>query len=169
MVRQYYCLNLHEFEQTLGDSGGQRKLACHSFESHKELDRTQQLDNNNYCLRHDIFEGKTQMYHNTPVFVQLLNFQWGQHQQGGEGGSVTVKTYAVYCIRREDKVSAHSVPAPRAPVMPLSCFLGNVYAESVDVLRDGTGPSGLRLRLLAAGQFLALGWWVLHYSLVEMV
>lgn len=53
---------------------------------------------------------------------------------------------------------AHTVPAPRAPVMPLSCFLGNVYAESVDVLRDGTGPSGLRLRLLAAGQLLALGW-----------
>lgn len=40
--------------------------------------------------------------------------------------------------------------------MPLSCFLGNVYAESVDVLRDGTGPSGLRLRLLAAGQLLTL-------------
>lgn len=38
-------------------------------------------------------------------------------------------------------------------MMPLSCFLGNVYAESVDVLRDGTGPSGLRLRLLAAGRF----------------
>lgn len=54
-------------------------------------------------------------------------------------------------------------------MMPLSCFLGNVYAESVDVLRDGTGPSGLRLRLLAAGQLLALGWWVLHYSLVKMV
>jgi hypothetical protein len=35
--------------------------------------------------------------------------------------------------------------------MPLSYFLGNVYAENVDVLRDGTGPSGLRLRLLAAG------------------
>lgn len=35
--------------------------------------------------------------------------------------------------------------------MPLSCFLGNVYAENVDVLRDGTGPSGLRLRLLTAG------------------
>lgn len=39
----------------------------------------------------------------------------------------------------------------RAPLMPLSCFLGNVYAENVDVLRDGTGPSGLRLRLLTAG------------------
>jgi len=39
----------------------------------------------------------------------------------------------------------------RAPLMPLTCFLGNVYAENVDVLRDGTGPSGLRLRLLTAG------------------
>lgn len=39
----------------------------------------------------------------------------------------------------------------RAPLMSLSCFLGNVYAENVDVLRDGTGPSGLRLRLLTAG------------------
>lgn len=62
-----------------------------------------------------------------------------------------------------------TVPSPRAPAMPLSCFLGNVYAESVDVLRDGTGPSGLRLRLLAAGQLLALGWWILRYILVVIV
>ncbi|KAF6076717.1 hypothetical protein HJG60_001687 [Phyllostomus discolor] len=47
--------------------------------------------------------------------------------------------------------SGNSLQDTKAPVMPLSCFLGNVYAESVDVLRDGTGPSGLRLRLLAAG------------------
>uniref|UniRef100_A0A8C5WWI5 Uncharacterized protein n=1 Tax=Laticauda laticaudata TaxID=8630 RepID=A0A8C5WWI5_LATLA len=39
----------------------------------------------------------------------------------------------------------------QAPMMPLSCFLGNVYAEYIDVLRDGAGPSGLRLRLLTAG------------------
>ena len=39
----------------------------------------------------------------------------------------------------------------RAPVMPLACFFGNVYAECVDVLRDGAGPLGLRLRLLTAG------------------
>lgn len=47
--------------------------------------------------------------------------------------------------------SGNSLQDTKAPMMPLSCFLGNVYAESVDVLRDGTGPSGLRLRLLAAG------------------
>lgn len=39
----------------------------------------------------------------------------------------------------------------RAPGMPLACFLGNVYAECVDVLRDGTGPLGLKLRILTAG------------------
>ena len=33
-------LNEHEFEQTLGDSGGQRSLACYSPSGHKELDMT---------------------------------------------------------------------------------------------------------------------------------
>ena len=28
MVRQHHLLNGHEFEQTLGDSGGQRSLVC---------------------------------------------------------------------------------------------------------------------------------------------
>lgn len=35
--------------------------------------------------------------------------------------------------------------------MPLACFLGNIYAECVDVLRDRAGPLGLKLRLLTAG------------------
>ncbi|TKS73764.1 UPF0183 protein C16orf70 -like protein [Collichthys lucidus] len=39
----------------------------------------------------------------------------------------------------------------QAPVMPLACFLGNIYAECVDVLRDRAGPLGLKLRLLTAG------------------
>ena len=32
--------NEHEFEQTLGDSGGQRRLVCYIAWSHKELDMT---------------------------------------------------------------------------------------------------------------------------------
>lgn len=44
----------------------------------------------------------------------------------------------------------------RAPVMPLPCFLGNIYAECVDVLRDPSGPLGLKLRLLTAGIHLSL-------------
>ena len=39
-VRWHHWLNLHEFEPTLGDSGGQRSLACCPPWGHKELDTT---------------------------------------------------------------------------------------------------------------------------------
>ena len=37
-------LNGYEFEQTLGDSGEQRSLACCCPWGHKELDMTEQLN-----------------------------------------------------------------------------------------------------------------------------
>ena len=40
MVGWYHWLNGYEFEQTLGDSGGQRSLACHSPWNCKESDVT---------------------------------------------------------------------------------------------------------------------------------
>ena len=40
MVGWHHQLNGHEPEQTLGDSGGQRSLACYSPSGHKELDMT---------------------------------------------------------------------------------------------------------------------------------
>ena len=40
IVRQHNQLNGHEFEQTPGDSEGQRKLVCCSPWGHKELDTT---------------------------------------------------------------------------------------------------------------------------------
>ena len=48
MVRQHHQLNRREFEQTPGDSEGQGSLACCSPWGHKELDTTQQLNNNNF-------------------------------------------------------------------------------------------------------------------------
>ena len=38
MVGWHHRLDGHQFEQTLGDSGGQRNLAYLSPEGHKELD-----------------------------------------------------------------------------------------------------------------------------------
>ena len=38
MVLRHPQLNGHEFEQTPGDTGGQRSLACCSPWGHKELD-----------------------------------------------------------------------------------------------------------------------------------
>ena len=46
MIRWSHCLNGHEFEQTLGDSEGQGSLACCSPCGCKELDTTEQLNDN---------------------------------------------------------------------------------------------------------------------------
>ena len=40
MVRQHHPLNGHKFEQTPGDSGGHRSLACYSPWGHRESDTT---------------------------------------------------------------------------------------------------------------------------------
>ena len=47
MVVQHHQLIGREFEQTPGDSGGQRSLECCSPWSHKESDMTQLLNNKN--------------------------------------------------------------------------------------------------------------------------
>ena len=44
-------LNGHKFEQTLGDSEGQGRLACCSPWGHKELDMTEGLNNNNQFIQ----------------------------------------------------------------------------------------------------------------------
>uniref|UniRef100_A0A671M155 UPF0183 protein C16orf70 homolog n=1 Tax=Sinocyclocheilus anshuiensis TaxID=1608454 RepID=A0A671M155_9TELE len=54
-------------------------------------------------------------------------------------------------VKRMYIYSGNNLQETKAPVMPLACYLGNVYAESVEVLRDGAGPLGLKLRLLTAG------------------
>ena len=47
MVGWHHRLNGHEFEQTLGDSGGQGSPVCCSPWDHKEWDKAEQLNNNN--------------------------------------------------------------------------------------------------------------------------
>ena len=47
MVGWHHQLNGHEFDQTPGDSAGQGSLACCSVWVCKELDTTEQLNNNN--------------------------------------------------------------------------------------------------------------------------
>ena len=50
MVGWHHPLNGHEFEQTLGDGEGQRSLVSCSPWGHKELDMTEQLNNNKVCF-----------------------------------------------------------------------------------------------------------------------
>ena len=46
MVRWHHRVNGHEFEQTLGNGEGQGTLVCYSPWGRKELDMTEQLNNN---------------------------------------------------------------------------------------------------------------------------
>ena len=62
MVIQHHQLNGHEFEQTLGDSGGQGSLAYCSPWGLKESDTTQQLNNNNNNNK-DIVSGQVPENH----------------------------------------------------------------------------------------------------------
>ena len=50
MTWWHHRLNGHEFEQTLWDSERQRRLECCSPWGHKELDMTEQLNNNSIIL-----------------------------------------------------------------------------------------------------------------------
>ena len=42
MVGWHHQLNRHKFEQTLGDSKGQRRVVCCNSRGHKESDMTEQ-------------------------------------------------------------------------------------------------------------------------------
>ena len=50
VVRQHHQLNGHEFKKTSRDSGGKKGVACYNPWSHKQLDTTQQLNNNNELM-----------------------------------------------------------------------------------------------------------------------
>ncbi|EHB08062.1 hypothetical protein GW7_04038 [Heterocephalus glaber] len=53
--------------------------------------------------------------------------------------------------------SGNSLQDTKAPTMPLSYFLGNVYTESVDVLRGGTGPSASSIQVDYFFNYFTLG------------
>ena len=46
----HHLLSGHEFEETLGDCEGQRRLVCCSPWGRKELGATKRLNNRNICL-----------------------------------------------------------------------------------------------------------------------
>ena len=51
MVRYRHRINGHEFEQLLGDSGGQTSLVCFSLWGHKELDMTEWFSTQNLFFK----------------------------------------------------------------------------------------------------------------------
>ena len=54
MVGWHHQLIGHEFEQVLGDSDGQRTMACGSSWGCKESDTTEQLKDNDWLMMEDV-------------------------------------------------------------------------------------------------------------------
>ena len=50
MIGWHHRLNGHEFEQTQGNSDGQGSMVCCSPWGHKELDMSEQLNNDNMMV-----------------------------------------------------------------------------------------------------------------------
>ena len=56
MVGWHHRLSGHKFEQTLGDDEGQGSLVCYSPWDCKELDMTEQMNNNNKLKKNFFFK-----------------------------------------------------------------------------------------------------------------
>ena len=77
MVGWHHQLDGHEFEQSWGDSEGQGSPACYSPQGRKELDTTEQLNNNNLnnyydlnCFPHDVLKSQS------PVPMSIKQGLW---------------------------------------------------------------------------------------------
>uniref|UniRef100_A0A9J8AUX8 Phagosome assembly factor 1 n=1 Tax=Cyprinus carpio carpio TaxID=630221 RepID=A0A9J8AUX8_CYPCA len=97
------------------------------------------------CSLRPVYNAAEQLFH---LNFRGLSFSfqldsWSEAPKYEIPHGATVKRMYIY--------SGNNLQETKAPVMPLACYLGNVYAESVEVLRDGAGPLGLKLRLLTAG------------------
>ena len=69
IVGWHHRLDEHEFEPTLGDNEGWGSLACYSPWGHKELDTTEQLNNNFtfitlLCFQYHCRSNKLSLYSN---------------------------------------------------------------------------------------------------------
>ena len=80
MVRWRHQLNGHEFQQTPGDSGGQKILVCCSPWDHKESDMTWQLINNKLAHLSVLHLGKLPLIH-PPDHSVILASPLSNHTQ----------------------------------------------------------------------------------------
>ena len=63
MIGWHHQLNGHEFEQALGNDEGQGSLACCNPWGHKEMETTEQLNNNKSLLNVSSITAKTNKVH----------------------------------------------------------------------------------------------------------
>ena len=112
MVGWHHWLSGHEFEQTWGDSEGQRSLVCGSPGGCKELDTAEPLNNNTHLVLESwLVSGKT----------QLLCKRWCQkisYSAANERDYLLYPVSASHCLWAVpgDRTSSQTFLAKLAPV-----------------------------------------------------
>ena len=91
MVGWHHQFDGHEFEQAQGDGEGQGGLACCSPWGHKELDTTEQLNNNNKKVQIQEAEIVKHMFHKNRLFPLLRMPLKGMGMRGRASLSGTKK------------------------------------------------------------------------------
>ncbi|KAK3570432.1 hypothetical protein QTP86_019316 [Hemibagrus guttatus] len=115
------------------------------FNSQAIAPTIEQIDQSFGATHPGVYNAAEQLFH---LNFRGLSFSfqldsWSEAPKYEIPHGATVKRMYIY--------TGNNLQETKAPGMPLACFLGNVYAECVDVLRDATGPLGLKLRILTAG------------------
>ena len=106
MIRQYHQLNGYEFEQTPGDSGRQRSLACFSLWGGKEWDMTWQCNINkieaNVLPMRFVASLVAQVIKNLPAIQETTVQSLGQ-ENPLEKGMVTHSSILAWRIPRTEE------------------------------------------------------------------
>ena len=86
MIRKHHQLDGHEFNQTLGDSEGQKSLVSYSPCGRKDSDKTERLNNNLfykigfYILDFLLFSPPLKLWHQR--CIGIFPYLWGDHSVG---------------------------------------------------------------------------------------
>ena len=76
MIGWHHWLNGHEFEQAPGDGEGQGSLACCSPWGHKELDTTEQQQNNLHLMAYGVKDREVPVMKRVE-FPEDVSWGWG--------------------------------------------------------------------------------------------
>ncbi|XP_049578787.1 phagosome assembly factor 1 isoform X1 [Syngnathus scovelli] len=115
------------------------------FNSQVVAPTIEQIDQSFGATHPGVYNAAEQLFH---LSFRGLSFSF-QLDSWNEAPKYEIPHGAV--VKNMHIYAGNNLQETKAPAMPLACFLGNIYAECVDVLRESTGPVGLKFLLLSAG------------------
>ena len=135
MVGWHHRLNEHEFEQTLGDTGGQGSLACCCSWSRKESDMTEHLNSNNFVLEKSTGLPRQNKGSKTRLGVSLEDMHTPALSRRERWSGVCIRIlhsrWLVFCLLGETQQTCENKPVslafPTVRTVPNPLVIGEPY------------------------------------------